>query len=213
MAIVTTSFHSQVYEILRKQILQQKFKMGDQINPKEIAEEHGISVMPVRDALLKLVNQDLVTNKPRIGFFVREFSEIETKNIMELRKMYELNCLTEYFDFINRDELKSIYPKICGAGEITREEFNELDSRLHNTFILASNNEFLINQYNKVRDLFILFQYLDSQRDEETNEEHKKIIESILDGDKQLATDCLKLHLDLVYKSIIDNVRKNRING
>ncbi len=205
MAIFKDSFQSQIYDIVKNDILEKKFKFGEQINPKKIAEEHGISVMPVRDALLQLVNQGLVINKKRVGFFVRDFSRTEAIEIMEVRKMYELYGMGEFFESIDRKHLSEMYDKIKNDSKLSKSELYEIDFILHNSFILASNNQFLIDEYERVKNLFILFLYYDTTRDNEAREEHCNIIEAILNQDKVSSLTLLRNHLDRVKSVIVEN--------
>ena len=93
MSIIAKSITEQIYDIIKDKILLQEYKVGSKIDMNEIAEEHDISIMPVRDALKRLSSQGLVVNRSRVGFFVKEFSKQEISNIMEVRNMYETYCL------------------------------------------------------------------------------------------------------------------------
>jgi DNA-binding GntR family transcriptional regulator len=203
MSIYKKNYQNQVYDLIQKDILEQKLKLGEQINPKKIAEQHGISVMPVRDALLQLVSQGLVISKERVGFFVRQFSKKEVVDIMEVRKLFELYALRMSFERINRDEIKEIHSLIISGEKMSKDEFNELDVRLHDSFILASGNDFLISQYEGVRNLFKLFLYLDDTQNQVANEDHKRIVTAILNNDLDEALKQLEMHLNRVKDILI----------
>ena len=111
MVINKKSLTDQVYTMLKDKILNRDVDLGEQLNTREIAEEHGISLMPVRDALRRLANEDLVENKPRVGFFVKNFSEAEVNDILEVRKMHELYCLENYFENINKEVIADLKDK------------------------------------------------------------------------------------------------------
>lgn len=68
MKIMKQSISDQMFSILKEAIVRQRIKAGEQINPREIAEQYGVSVMPVRDALTRLASFGLVTIRPRVGF-------------------------------------------------------------------------------------------------------------------------------------------------
>ena len=63
--------------------------------------------MPIRDALNQLANEGLVIRKPGL-VFVRSFTPKEAKDLMEVRKLYELYCLEKYFDKIDRKNCQII---------------------------------------------------------------------------------------------------------
>lgn len=209
MIIFKDSIQSQIYEFIRGEILEQNLKFSEQINPKKIAQDKGISVTPVRDALLQLAREGLVINRERVGFFVRNFSREDVIEIMEVRKMYEMYNLDQHFERIDRDGLAEIYKKIKDP-KTKKDELYNSDSGFHDLLILSSNNQFLINEYERVKTLFVLFMYYDTTYDHEANEEHCTIIEAILNHNKADALNNLRTHLDRVEKVIISSSYFNR---
>lgn len=206
MSIITKSITEQIYNIIKGKILMQEYKVGSKIDMNEIADEYDISIMPVRDALKRLSNQGLVNNKSRVGFFVRRFSEAEIKNIMEVRNMYETYCLQNHFDNLDKNKINKIYDNIECKESLNRSEFDRIDAEFHNLIIQSSENEFLIDHYNEINDLIVLFKHLDKERIKLANQEHCSLIESILDGNKEVAVKELKKHIDNVKDSVIKHI-------
>ncbi|KXS48698.1 MAG: GntR family transcriptional regulator [Halanaerobium sp. T82-1] len=144
MVINKKSLTDQVYTLIKEQILNREVELGEQLNTRRIAEEHGISLMPVRDALRRLANEDLVENKPRVGFFVKNFSEAEVNDILEVRKMHELYCLNNYFGQIDKEKIVELKDKFLKSHH---KHFSVFDSQLHKEIVFASHNNYLIDSY------------------------------------------------------------------
>ena len=89
MLLISDSVNKQMFDILKRMILEQQLKAGERIDCKAIAEEYNTSVMPVRNALQQLTVQGLVVTKQRVGYYVREFSEKDLIEINDTRTMYE----------------------------------------------------------------------------------------------------------------------------
>jgi|SRR5690554_125834 len=206
MAIIKESISEQIYNLIKEQIFNQELKLGSRIDTKKFAEEHNISMMPVRDALNRLENQGLISRKSRVGYFVRSFSRKEAEEIMEVRKMYEIYSLEEHFDKIERDSMKKILRKSTENNNISREDFDQLDDSLHNLIISGSGNNFLINCYNQVVDQITLFRRLDKNRIRSATEEHIKLINAILSGELERSRKMLKLHIELVTAAALENI-------
>jgi DNA-binding GntR family transcriptional regulator len=196
MVINKKSLTDQVYSMIKEKILNRDVDLGEQLNTREIAEEHGISLMPVRDALRRLANEDLVENKPRVGFFVKNFSEAEVNDILEVRKMHEIYCLENYFEDINREIISDLKDKFENGH---KKYFTSYDSKLHKEIILASHNNYLIDSYLKMINHYtMLFSYLNYKRSETSRQEHIDLIDYILNGRKKEAMEILYRHLDRV---------------
>lgn len=201
--LVRESIAEQVYAIIKEEILCARRKPGEQINPRELAGELGLSVMPIRDALKQLVGEGLVVRKPWVGFFVRSFSNQEVREIMEVHKLYELYCLEEYFDKIDREKLLACLERCRKRNTLTEgEEFERLDDNIHSLIAQASENVFLIRSYNNIKDLIVLIRHLIHGQTHKANEEHIALLEAILEGDKERAKEILRDHIDRVARSV-----------
>jgi DNA-binding GntR family transcriptional regulator len=197
MVINKASLTDQIYNLLKQKILQREFELGQQLKTRQIAEDNGISLMPVRDALRRLSNEGLVDNKPRVGFFVKNFSENEINDILEVRKMHELYCLENYFAEINRQEIKKLEGKF--EKNSSASFFNRYDIKLHQEIVKASHNQYLIDSYFKLINHFtMLFNYLNHKRSKFSRQEHTELVKCILNNNKEKAYRLLYRHLDRV---------------
>ena len=203
MKLVSYNINEQLYQIIKERILLTDLSLGEQINLRELAREFGISTIPVRDALFQLINEGLVENRSRMGFFVRSFTTKEISDIMEVRLLYELYCLENYFGKIERKILIQCLAKCKKQKEPSRHEFDALDEQIHDLFINASQNEHLMKSYKEVRNQIIIFRHLDKDRIEVANQEHLEFLQLILEGDKVGALLGLRRHIERVASSIL----------
>ena len=194
----------QIYESIKNEIISGEFQPGEQVVTNEIAKYNNISLMPVRDALNKLTDDGLLYKKSRVGYFVRKFSKEEVENIMEVRKMYEVYSLEEYFSFINKSKLKRLLESMeAQEKNLSENIFDELDYELHKHIVTASKNSYLIENYYGMSDVIELFRKLDKFRIEKAHKEHINIIKKILNEQKKEAKLLLIKHLDGVKDSIL----------
>ncbi len=78
-----------IAERLRAAILSGALAAGTRINQDRVAAEHGISHIPVREALSRLEAEGLVTFAPRRGFFVARLSAEDAAELGEMRAALE----------------------------------------------------------------------------------------------------------------------------
>ncbi|MBV8651502.1 MAG: GntR family transcriptional regulator [Alphaproteobacteria bacterium] len=78
-----------VAERLRAAILTGTLAAGTRINQDRIAATHGISHIPVREALRRLEAEGLVTFAPRRGFFVARLDAADAAELGEMRAALE----------------------------------------------------------------------------------------------------------------------------
>lgn len=60
--------HENIYVSLKSLLLSQRYRPGDPIDVKALADQFGASVTPVRDGLCRLVGEELVEMRPSGGF-------------------------------------------------------------------------------------------------------------------------------------------------
>ena len=74
---------------LRNEILDGVREPGSRLVERELANEMGVSRIPVRDALRALVAEGLVTPRPRSWAVVRTFEASEIADLIEVREAFE----------------------------------------------------------------------------------------------------------------------------
>lgn len=209
MSINTESLTEQLVTIIKSMILNNELKSGEQIPTQKIAAKYGVSVMPVRSALRELADRKLVTVRSRVGFFVKEYSISELLQISDCRQMFEVYCLDRFFDNLDLGELRALKKSIMeNQGEHFSESVYLKDEfGVHSSIVFASKNEFLIQQYCQLNDLFSLGIRYDNKKPDLvrlTIEEHLRLLDCILNGEKEAALIELKNHLERAVSMIHD---------
>ena len=78
---------------LRNAILQGRYKANQPLRQDQIAEKFGVSKVPLREALVQLKAEGLVTFMPNRGAVVTELSAAEVDEIFTMRMALESKAL------------------------------------------------------------------------------------------------------------------------
>jgi DNA-binding GntR family transcriptional regulator len=95
-------------ESLRRFIVSGELKPGQRVNQEDVAEQVGLSVAPVREALRVLEQEGQVTYLPRRGYFVTELRFEDLQEIYELRAVLESRAARHALPSIDDDTLARI---------------------------------------------------------------------------------------------------------
>jgi DNA-binding GntR family transcriptional regulator len=79
------TFYDESYAMLRQQILDGTLKPGTRLQQNEIAEQFGLSRVPLREAIRKLEGERLVTVVPRKGVTVPDLTDDDIRDLYLIR--------------------------------------------------------------------------------------------------------------------------------
>lgn len=83
------------YRRLKDMILRNHYQPGMHLKVADLADELGVSTTPVREALNRLVVERLIDGAPGLGFFARQPSELEIRNLYDMNQWYLGLALSE----------------------------------------------------------------------------------------------------------------------
>ena len=98
MAETTELARTTIYRQLRADILACSLRPGSQIQERELIERFAVSKSPIRDALLKLEEQNLIEILPRKGYRVKPVSLTDARELYDMRVILERECASRAMD-------------------------------------------------------------------------------------------------------------------
>ncbi len=196
---------------LRDSILSGKLVPNETYNEIALAKKLGISRTPVREALLELSSQGLITFLPRVGVRINHFTEQDVKEIFELRKAIELFAVAKVSkDFLKHD-FASLEATLQSQREAIKKEnflaFLNVDREFHLTFTRLTNNKRLLTTLENIRDMIQVMSIRALAieiRAKEVVEEHEKVIEAVKKGLSEKAVQEMEKHLNLSQRAVLE---------
>ena len=201
------------YNALRESILSFHLKQDVIYNEMAVAQELGLSRTPVREALLKLSAQGMVTFLPRKGFIVSSYTLQDVKEIFELRQMVETVVAKKIAVTVAPANLETLREYIAAqykaAGNNDYHRFMLSDREFHNYFFKLADNKRLLAIANNFQDLCHLMgarALKSGDRYECVIKEHEAIIKALESGDASQVEGAVFEHLALVQKVVEENL-------
>jgi DNA-binding GntR family transcriptional regulator len=190
------------YEVLRDSILNGKLVPGEVYKEMALAKELGISRTPVREALLELASQGLVTVLPRKGVLVNYNTKQDVQEIFELRKAIELAAIEKVAKASPPCNLTEIEEALDKQRKAAKKKdyiaFTKADRTFHATFSELTKNRRFVAIVENIRDLVHLMgtQGLTEEgRAKEVIEEHERVLEAVRQGKPVKALEAMDYHL------------------
>lgn len=135
---------ARIASTLRDAILSGDYLPGERIRQDELAERHGASRLPVREALRMLEAEGLVTLVANTGAWVSEISAEECQEMYQMRERLEPLLLRINVPLLQDADIDSAQT-LADAMELTPdvEEFLRLDRQFHLSCLEAADTSVL----------------------------------------------------------------------
>ncbi|WP_430601953.1 hypothetical protein IGJ02_002125 [Enterococcus sp. DIV0724b] len=210
----TKSLKTTVYLALRKTILNGKIPVGTRINESMISARFNISRTPLRGALQRLRDENLLEYVPDRGMIVKGITIRDAYEIFTIRKSLDrLATITAMYEMSEADfkELELIVylmqqqDKVGGNLASLFEEFNEFIYEKSHLFRLRDTIANIQNYLSYFREVSVH----SKDRSKGAIEDHTKIYHYMKRKDEKQVGILLDKHLDNALNSILNEMDKN----
>lgn len=197
------SLSNKAYTELRKKILSNQLTSGTRLKEDEWSKKLDANRMAIREALTRLLGEQLIVQGEKGGFFVKTLTLEDSHKIRELREILEVGALRLLIQKITASQIAEL-DRICDdfSSMVERGYFGgacEADVKFHETLIECAGNEKLIYLY-QASNIPLFHQKLGKTQThmddyELTDQEHREIVAGIRHGDIRRAEEALMKHL------------------
>lgn len=199
-----------IYQEIKDDINAQQFAPGEKLSIKKLARKYSVSDTPVKQALQRLVDENMVVSTPNKGMSVKTTSTHELSDIFDVRLMLDTFFIDDIIATLNynlslKEQLEENLEKQKNflASDITSsrdpDQYFSLDMEFHVLYLTASGNQ-------KVVDLLKYLQPFNSTsgiyvnqsnfRDQECVKEHQAIYDAILSSDPEAVRRAVTTHIE-----------------
>ena len=201
---------ARAYRALWGGIVGGTIESGVQLRPDIIAEQLDISTTPVREALHRLETDGLIVKLPYKGWYVREYTEQEVRDLYEMRAALEcfgvrLACERiedEQLDWLR--EHQSVGEAALRDGDM--EAYRIYNRDLHAAIVEAARNAYLsslMSQVDLQSQMLMAKTIRLAGRPSRAIEEHRELIELIARREEKAAQQLMELHILSASEDIV----------
>lgn len=198
----------QVEDEIRNRIIFGTIKLGARISENNLADSLAVSKTPVRNALLRLQDEDLVEIKPQKGTFVRKPDVEQLQNVSLVRTILEPVAFAcayreSYDEFLAA--LKAVYAEM--EDSMSRADYKAYilqDLRFHDLFFDYCHNPYLKKSFLLIRSLLAILRFQLTHNEKHLKKsyvEHNALIAHMENKDCESALETLDGHISFNNKS------------
>lgn len=145
---------ARVYKVLANSIVTGNAAPGTQLRPDVIARQLEVSTTPVREAMHRLESDGLAVKVPYQGWFVREFSEKEIRDLYEFRTTLERLGIRLACQRLGAEDVRWMRKhQLAGKAAIKAknlEEYRAYNRDFHQAILRIADNSYLTSAMAQV---------------------------------------------------------------
>lgn len=204
---------------------------GSRLSNRALAQEMGISPIPVREAISHLQSEGLVDHRHGEGAFVPVPNSDELLDLYDQREALECHaiericasvsnavldeikrCINEFTDIVGKVE--RVGRSAWNADTISR--WSMIDIAFHDAILCAAGNRRTLNTCRKLRFASRIFGKYVAHEDianlRQTLTEHRRILNALQRGDADEARAATAEHIRNGCNRVLDFYRRRRTN-
>lgn len=202
------SLTTQVEKGLKDQLSIGALEPGARLITKNIAQELGISITPVREALLRLVSSRALSIAPAQAFMVPEMNRAQFSEIIRIRCELEGMAVTEAAGQVTPERMEILYALLAQYQQA--HESGTMEARLLANRALRfkiyqfANMPTLAEMIDQLwvrmgPGLHFLYHRAKNESYQNSVEHYQNLLRAIAQGNKETSRDCL---LDIINKNV-----------
>lgn len=205
----------EVYEQLLEAIQDGSIDSSERLVQEKIAAQLQISRTPVREALLRLEQNGILTSSPNGGFLIHRLTSGEVRELYQARAAVESQAARILASMNNASKNEKLKRTIEREENITSESvraYFEANRKIHRTMVELTNNRYLIEMFDNIWNRAVsynLFSAIEKVDLSKSLGDHLSIVEAIESGDPNKALDVVIEHIQKGFELQIEALNKD----
>ena len=192
------SLADKAYHAIRDLIVSLELAPGAVIDERALVDELGMSRTPVREALMRLAQEQLVEVYPRRGMFVTSVDVRDLARLSEVRAALEPEAARLAAERATEAERADL-AALADAIDAGSDDLMALDGRIHRAVYRAAHNDLLAGTLEQYYVLALRIWSIAGERAhelEEAVEAHRDLLDAIVEGDGERAAATMRAHVE-----------------
>lgn len=203
-----------VYELMKREILNLSIKPGTLVTEQVICEKYNISRTPSRHVLQRLRDEGLIFSIPYKASYVSLLDLDSIKQLIYMRTAIESRVIKDaillnHDDLITRLERSLKKQEELLSGNFSPEEFYEMDSEFHENWFIETDKLIVWQEIQKLLVHYTRFRMLDIvvvKNFYAIFEEHRELVRIIKETRLEDVDDMITKHLNGGIERLSDKI-------
>ncbi|GAB2894976.1 GntR family transcriptional regulator [Uliginosibacterium flavum] len=206
------SIGAQVHQQLRDAIVRAELTPGTALSEAEIAARYLVSRQPVREAFIRLAQEDLVEIRPQRGTFVKRIVMDDVLDARFVREAIEVAVAREAAGKADAAAIARLQATLATQAVATSNaEFLAADEAMHREIAVIAGRESawrVVDQIKAQMDRVRYLSYIDVSPAQRLIAQHSEIVEAIAAHDANAAEAAVRAHMAEILQQLPELARR-----
>jgi DNA-binding GntR family transcriptional regulator len=202
----------QVADSIRQAIFDGSFELGDHLNEADIASRLQVSRGPIREALVQLKQEGIVTMKWHRGAHIMQLSATDVRELSSLRTILEVFAIREAASAATTSDLDLMSGVLSAMSKAVDDQSDfdmiQLDVQFHDKLYRAAHHDRLWNAWNSIRSQVMLSLLVKRHTSNEyyrdkVKAEHQELFDVVSSRDADACEKAIREHHSATYDRLI----------
>ncbi|GAA5632424.1 putative D-xylose utilization operon transcriptional repressor [Acinetobacter calcoaceticus] len=197
-------------DALREKIILGEVKGGEPLRQTSLAEELGVSRIPIREAIRLLASEGLIELIPHKGAYVSILSDAEVEEFFDLRIKLEPWLFSQSILRITEAEIEQAEEAIEMSKNSDLTNWGELNWKFHEAIYRPAqkpNALAMIKLIHERSERYLRLQITANRSFDKAIEDHQRLIECCKNKDVEKGVSILTQHIEEAKKIILELFR------
>ena len=151
------SLKEKVYDGIMDLVVKGEITPGSIINEKSIIAKFNVSKSPVREAMIELCKDGVLTSIPRCGYQVTKISHKTVSEIVETRLILEIANFRNICDKVSNELIDKTFLEIAMKQKIEKKAVWDAESNntaFHTQLMALSGNQILLDFLKRLLNMY-----------------------------------------------------------
>ena len=198
------------YEKIYQKILSLDLEPGQHLDEKHLIERLGMGRTPIREALLRLVGENMVESQPGRGYMVRPITLQNIRATFEMMRILETGVVS----LALRQHVDPLLTQMEKAGAAVKSAIQEgnplslveANHNFHQYYAQCSYNEYLIRGINQIRSEAKRLSYLSYVNEVDPGISLSSHYDSVIREHDKIITCLREKNEDLLKATVLDHI-------
>ena len=210
------SLGQDVFEYLKKAIIDQTIEPGSRLVESKIADMLGISRTPLREALHKLEREDWIEKIPSGGFQVVTLTNDDIEQTFGIRSVLEAYAARLAAENYQDKDLVPLERKMkefqkCLELNKDSDKLHKINTQFHDLLYSLSKSPKLIKMINQLRAQISRFRHIILKQYEyahRSSEDHFKMLDAIKNRDGKKVEQLVRQHIIKGKNAVLSGLKQ-----